>query len=67
MVTAVFEKLAEIVATNVSAIIVDQNAVQAMALADQVAVVSRGSIVYFAPVDRARAELNVVHAHLGIT
>jgi branched-chain amino acid transport system ATP-binding protein len=67
MVTNIFDKIREITAQNVAAIIVDQNAVQAMALATRVCVVHRGELVYDAPVDQAREELDIVHAHLGMS
>ncbi len=67
MVTNIFNKIREITAQNVAAIIVDQNAVQAMALATRVCVVRRGELVYDAPVDQARKELDIVHAHLGMS
>jgi branched-chain amino acid transport system ATP-binding protein len=67
MVTNIFQKIREITEQNVAAIIVDQNAVQAMALATRVCVVRRGELVYDAAVEQAREELDVVHAHLGIS
>jgi branched-chain amino acid transport system ATP-binding protein len=66
LVTLVFEKIREIVATNVAVILVDQNATQAMALADRVCVVHRGKLVYNEEAAQARNELHVVHAHLGV-
>ena len=67
MVTNIFQKIREITEAQVAAIIVDQNAVQAMALATRVCVVRRGELVYDAPVNQAREELDVVHAHLGMS
>jgi branched-chain amino acid transport system ATP-binding protein len=67
LVTFVFEKIQEIIETDVAVIIVDQNAVQAMRLADQVCVVRSGQVTYTASADQARTELNIVHAHLGLT
>lgn len=66
MVKEMFGKLRDIVATGVTAIIVDQNAKQAMALADHVSVVSRGQLVYSKAAEQAREELDMVQAHLGV-
>ena len=67
IVTLVFEKIKTIAREeDVAVIIVDQNAVQAMGLAHRVCVVSHGELVYNDSTERARRELNIVHAHLGI-
>jgi branched-chain amino acid transport system ATP-binding protein len=65
-VTEVFERIGQIAATGVSLIIVDQNAMQALKLADWVCVVNRGKIVYSAPKAQAVEEVNIVDAHLGL-
>jgi branched-chain amino acid transport system ATP-binding protein len=64
MVATIFEKLREIIAATVSVIIVDQNAIQAMALADYVYVVRRGAIDYSAPKATAERELKLIDAHI---
>jgi branched-chain amino acid transport system ATP-binding protein len=65
-VTEVFERIGLIASTGVSLIIVDQNAVQALKLADWVIIVNRGKIVYSAEKDRAVHDVNIVDAHLGL-
>jgi branched-chain amino acid transport system ATP-binding protein len=68
IVTLVFDKIRAIAAEeDVAVIIVDQNATQAIGLAHKVCVVSHGELVYNDSADRARTELNIVHAHLGLT
>jgi branched-chain amino acid transport system ATP-binding protein len=66
MVTLIFSKLKEIIASNVAVVLVDQNAVQAMALADHVCVVKRAEMVYSAPIAQARSELTLVNEHIGV-
>jgi branched-chain amino acid transport system ATP-binding protein len=65
-VTEVFERIGAIAKTGVSLIIVDQNAMQALNLADHVCVVNRGQIVYSAAKAQAVEEVNIVDAHLGL-
>ena len=65
-VTEVFERIGVIAASGVSLIIVDQNAMQALRLADWVCVVNRGKIVYSADKATAVDEVNIVDAHLGL-
>jgi branched-chain amino acid transport system ATP-binding protein len=65
-VTQVFERIRAISETGVALIIVDQNARQALALADHVCVANRGKIVYAATTAQAVEEVNIVDAHLGL-
>jgi ABC-type sugar transport system ATPase subunit len=62
----VFSRIEAIAARGVSLVIVDQNATQALRLADQVCVVSQGRVVYQAPKEQAIQEVNIVDAHLGL-
>jgi branched-chain amino acid transport system ATP-binding protein len=65
-VTEVFDRIGQIAESGVSLIIVDQNAMQALRLADYVCVVNRGKIVYSATKSQAVEEVNIVDAHLGL-
>jgi len=65
-VSEAFRQIEKVASMGVSLVIVDQNAMQAMRLADDVCVVRQGQIVYRAPKEQALTELNVVDAHLGI-
>jgi branched-chain amino acid transport system ATP-binding protein len=65
-VTQVFARIGAIAKTGISLIIVDQNARQALELADHVCVVNRGQIVYTAETAQAMREVNIVDAHLGL-
>jgi branched-chain amino acid transport system ATP-binding protein len=68
IVTMVFDRIREIVREQeVAVIIVDQNAVQAMGLAHKVCVVRHGELVYNRSAKQAQTELNIVHAHLGLS
>ena len=68
IVTLVFDRIREIAhEQEVAVIIVDQNAVQAMGLAHKVCVVRHGELVYNRSAEQAKTELNIVHAHLGLS
>jgi branched-chain amino acid transport system ATP-binding protein len=66
MVTTIFDRIAEIIKTGVAVILVDQNAKQAIAIADQVCVINHGLITYAEDAAKARSELDVIRAHIGI-
>jgi ABC-type multidrug transport system ATPase subunit len=65
-VTEAFHQIERVAETGVALLIVDQNAMQALRLASQVCVVSRGRVVYAGSKEQAMNELNIVDAHLGL-
>ena len=65
-VSDVFRQIEKVAAEGVSMVIVDQNAVQVMRLADHVYILNRGRIVYAADAATARSEVDLVDAHLGL-
>jgi branched-chain amino acid transport system ATP-binding protein len=65
-VDAVFDRILEIRATGIPMIVIDQNAVEALRVADYVYVLNDGRIVYESSAEKARAELELVEAHLGL-
>jgi branched-chain amino acid transport system ATP-binding protein len=66
MVSEMFEHIARLRSFGVAIVIVDQNAVQAMAIADSVCVLERGRRVYGGSVEEANRDLELVSAHLGL-
>jgi branched-chain amino acid transport system ATP-binding protein len=67
MVEEVFAQIARLKTVGVAVIVVDQNALQAMDVADSVCVLSRGATAYYGSVEDARANLELVAAHLGLS
>jgi branched-chain amino acid transport system ATP-binding protein len=65
-VSDVFRQIEKVRREGVSMVIVDQNAVQVMRLADHVYILNRGRIVYDADAATARGEVDLVDAHLGL-
>jgi branched-chain amino acid transport system ATP-binding protein len=61
-----FDRIATLRTLGIAVVMVDQNAPQAMKLADQVCVINRGKVVYQASADAAAEELDIVRAHLGL-
>jgi branched-chain amino acid transport system ATP-binding protein len=66
MVTEMFEHIARLRSFGVAMVIVDQNAMQAMAIADTVCVLERGRRAYYGSVADANRDLELVSAHLGL-
>ena len=66
VVDEVFDRILEIRSTGVPMIVIDQNAVEALRVADYVYVLNDGRVVYQNSAERARAELELVEAHLGL-
>jgi len=67
MVAEVFAHISTIAETGVALVIVDQNAVRALEIADWVYVVNRGRLVYASSKSEALSRLDVVNAHLGLS
>ena len=66
MVTEIFAHIARLRSLGVSLVIVDQNATQAIAIADCVCVLERGRRVYYGSVAQANKDFELVSAHLGL-
>jgi branched-chain amino acid transport system ATP-binding protein len=66
MVTEIFAHIARLRGLGVTLVVVDQNATQAMAIADRVCVLERGRRVYYGSVADANEDFELVSAHLGL-
>jgi branched-chain amino acid transport system ATP-binding protein len=64
IVKEVFDTIRRIRDSGVSVLLVEQNAVQALAVSDYVYVLNGGRIAYEGPSDAAARELDLVHAYL---
>ncbi|MBW3665206.1 MAG: ABC transporter ATP-binding protein [Actinobacteria bacterium] len=65
LVRDVFDAIARIRELDVSVLLVEQNATQALNVSDHVYVLDRGRIVYEQPTERAREELDLIETYMG--
>ncbi len=65
VVTEIFEALARVNAEGTTIVLVEQNARAAFAIADRVALLERGRIVFSCPASEARTDPRISEAYLG--
>ena len=64
IVKEVFETIRTIRESGVSVLLVEQNAVQALAVSDYVYVLNKGSVAYSGESAKAAEELDILHTYL---
>jgi branched-chain amino acid transport system ATP-binding protein len=65
VVAEIFDALARVNAAGTTIVLVEQNARAAFAVADRVALLERGRIVFSGRVDEARDDARISEAYLG--